>query len=255
MLRQDLTPTNISQENPTDGNSQAGQPAPTNESVRRLDIQQSLNVLEELILQSPRVPFSRRTLVDEDKLLEQLDRIRLNLPSVFQEAVQIVQHRDTILGEAEQYAQEIISAADQEAARRLNDLGIVQQAEAQVRHVQQHVQEECDALRSQTMSEIEQWQQAAQQHWEQIKQQAETDCQVLKQEADVYSIQVLQQLEQQLSEMLRVVHNGRKSIQVADPVGLEGEHHPPAVSPSGKAQVLPQSDTSRSGRSPRRKPE
>jgi hypothetical protein len=91
---------------PTARPEQSG-PPPVEDTVRRLDIQQSLNVLEELILGSPRVPFSRRTLVDEDQLLEQLDRIRLNLPSAFQEAVEIVHQRNAILAEADRYAREL----------------------------------------------------------------------------------------------------------------------------------------------------
>ncbi len=118
--------------------------AATSDAVNRLDIQQSLNVLEELILESPRVPFSGRTLVDEDQLLEQLDRIRLNLPTVFQEAMQIVQQRDRIIGQANQFAQEMMDAAEQEAARRIDNLGIVQQAEAQARQIKQQLEDDCD---------------------------------------------------------------------------------------------------------------
>lgn len=249
MLRQDLMATNVPKDNVADINAHlAEQPAPVHEAVQRLDIQQSLNVLEELILESPRVPFSRRTLVDEDKLLEQLDRIRLNLPNLFQEALQIVQHRDTILGEAEQYAQELIQAADQEAIQRINDLGIVQQAEAQASQVRQEAQQDCHALRSQTMAEIEQWQQAAQQHWNQIKQQTEAECQTLRQEADVYAAHVLQQLEQQLSEMLRVVHNGRTAVQANIPSNTEIGSRPQAPSPTGKKnKALPQSEAHRPG--------
>ncbi len=250
MLRHNLTSTNSSH-SPAQpsvdpamaANSAAAQ---TSEAVRRLDIQQSLNVLEELILASPRVPFSRRTLVDEDKLLEQLDRIRLNLPSVFQEALQIVQQRDRLLAEAEQYAQEMVSAATQEAARRLDDLGIVQQAEAQARQVKQQLQEDCEAVRSQTMAEVEQWQQTAQQHWEQVKAQTEAECQAMKQDADLYAAQVLQRIEQQLSDMLRVVHNGRQTLNVSEsssPVGTLGQEMP-----SAKPKALPQPKEARSHR-------
>ena len=249
MLRQDLTSTDPTNHTPADRHLQSVEtPSQVSEAVHRLDIQQSLNVLEELILGSLRVPFSRRTLVDEDKLLEQLDRIRLNLPSVFQEAVQIVQHRDTILSEAEQYAQEIIQAANQEATRRLDDLGLVQQAQAQALQVKQQLQQDCDALRSQTLSEIEQWQKAAQQHWEQMKQNAETESQRFKQDADIYANHVLQQVEQQLAEMLRVVHNGRQALQVDDSVNIEIDHHSRETPPSGKARALPQSDGTRPGR-------
>jgi len=250
MLRQDLTPTNPPHHTGADRTTNGdAQPTPTNpETVRRLDIQQSLNVLEELILGSPRVPFSRRTLVDEDQLLEQLDRIRLNLPSVFQEAVQIVQQRDLILQEAERYAQDLVAAAEQEAARRLDDLGIVQQAEAQARQVKQQLEDDCEALRSQTRSEIEQWQQSARQYWEQTKQQTEAECEALKQEADAYTADTLRGIEQQLSDMLRVVHNGRQSLGSTAP---NRDYRLPESSSKGKPTALPQSDPSRSGKSRR----
>ena len=106
MLRQDLNNRDTNAPKPTEAES-SGPPSSHEEAVRRLDLPQSLNVLEELVLSSPRVPLSRRTLVDEDQLLEQLDRIRLNLPSVFREAVQIVQQRNAILADANQYAQEL----------------------------------------------------------------------------------------------------------------------------------------------------
>ncbi|MEL6381937.1 MAG: hypothetical protein AAFQ89_05590 [Cyanobacteria bacterium J06626_18] len=253
MLRQDLKSAIPPEESTAIPTTQPAMPqaARASESIHRLDIQQSLDVLEELILESPRVPLSRRTLVDEDKLLEQLDRIRLNLPSVFQEAMQIVQQRDRILGGAEQQAQEMLNAVENEATRRLQEMGIVQRAEEQARQVQQKLQQDCDALRSQTMAEIEQWQEAARQHWEATKQQSEAECVALKQEADVYAAQVLQRVEQQLAEMLQVVYNGRKA--------LAGESNAPAdmgrpsspTSPS-RARALPQSGITRPGRSQRR---
>ena len=213
MLRQDLNTTNTSNNHAADRNVAANeQPTHSSDAVKRLDIQQSLNVLEELILESPRVPFSGRTLVDEDQLLEQLDRIRLNLPTVFQEAMQIVQQRDRIISDANQYAQDMMNAAEQEAARRLDDLGIVQQAEAQARQIKQQLEKDCDGLRSQTQSEIEQWQTAAEQYWNEIKHQSEAECNSLRQDADAYAVEVLGRLEQQLADMMRVVRNGRSTL-------------------------------------------
>ena len=49
-----------------------------------VDIQEELNRLEDMVLSSMRIPLTGRTLIDEDKLLEQLDFIRLSLPAVFQ---------------------------------------------------------------------------------------------------------------------------------------------------------------------------
>ena len=211
MLRPDLTPHGPPPLPPPPAPEQSG-PPPLEDTVRRLDIQQSLNVLEELILSSPRVPFSRRTLVDEDQLLEQLDRIRLNLPAVFQEAVEIVHQRNAILAEADRYARELRAAADQEAAQRLDDLGIVRQAEAEAQYVKQQTQQECDALRARAREELEDWQEAARNHWEQMRQATESDCAALEAEANGYAGQVLSNIETQLKDMLRVVHNGRQTL-------------------------------------------
>ncbi|MGF1459465.1 MAG: hypothetical protein ACFBSG_10610 [Leptolyngbyaceae cyanobacterium] len=217
MLRQDINSNNGSNHNATDrAAADAEQSAGSSDTVKRLDIQQSLNVLEELILESPRVPFSGRTLIDEDQLLEQLDRIRLNLPNIFQEAMQIVQQRERILADAQQYARDMLEAAEQEAVRRLDDLGIVQQAETQARQIKQQLEQDCDALRSQTRAEIEQWQTATDQYWHETRQQTEDDCLAMRQDADAYAAEVLQGLEQQLSDMMRVVRNGRTALPAAD---------------------------------------
>ena len=106
-----------------------------------VDLQRELNRLEEILLDSPRVPLSRRTLINEEQFLEQLDLVRLNLPSAFQEAAEIVVHKEDILQEAEQYAQEIIAAAEQRAAQILNDMGLVRQAEMEATQIRQQVQQ------------------------------------------------------------------------------------------------------------------
>ncbi|RZM75056.1 hypothetical protein [Leptolyngbya iicbica] len=229
--------------------------APHHDTVKRLDIQQSLNVLEELILESPRVPFSGRTLVDEDQLLEQLDRIRLNLPTVFQEAIQIVQQHDRIISQANQYAQEMMEAAEQEAARRVDDLGIVQQAENQARQVKQQLEQDCEALRSQTRTEIEQWQNAAEQYWEETRRSTEDECLALRQDADAYAADVLQSLEHKLSDMMRIVRNGRSSLPPG--VGTVDTTARAQETTNAKSQgtALPtQADGSRTGRSRRNLP-
>ncbi|MEM6837419.1 MAG: hypothetical protein AAF609_11230 [Cyanobacteria bacterium P01_C01_bin.120] len=253
MLRQDLTSNNGSN-NTAAQVAAASEPAVTHsETVKRLDIQQSLNVLEELILESPRIPFSGRTLIDEDQLLEQLDRIRLNLPTVFQEAMQIVQQREHIIADAHQYAQDVIDTAEQEAAQRLDDLGIVQQAESQARQVKQQLEQDCEALRSQTRSEIDQWQTAAQQYWNETRQQTEDDCVALRQDADTYAAEMLQRLEHQLSEMMRVVRNGQAALPV-DASAVETTARQQETSPKTKSATLPASESSRQGRTRRSSP-
>lgn len=57
------------------------------------DIQQELNRLEEIVLSSPHIPLTRRTVVDEELLLDQLDLVRHNLPIAFQQAQAIIEQK------------------------------------------------------------------------------------------------------------------------------------------------------------------
>ncbi|MBE9138729.1 hypothetical protein IQ254_16265 [Nodosilinea sp. LEGE 07088] len=180
-----------------------------------IDIQQELNKLEELILASPRVPFSGRTLIDEDQLLDQLDAIRLNLPPAFRQAVQILQQRNTLMAEAERYAQDLIAAAEQEAAQMLDELGIVHQAEQMAKQIKGQTQQECDGLRTQVLGDIEQMQLQAQREWEALRQKALAEQDMIQQEADGYADQVLSNVEQQLSQMLHIIQNGRNHLKPA----------------------------------------
>ncbi len=182
-------------------------------SPGEIDIQQELNKLEEIILASPRVPFSGRTLVDEDQLLDQLDAIRLNLPPAFRQAVQILQQRSALMAEAERYAQDLIAAAEQQAAQMLDELGIVRQAEQMAQQLKSQAQQDCDGLRTQVMGDIEQMQLQAQREWEALRQKALAEQDTIQQEADGYADQVLSNVEQQLSQMLRIIQNGRSHLQ------------------------------------------
>jgi hypothetical protein len=149
MLRQESTPRLEPEQN-----GLRVEPETTVSNSPGIDIQRELNRLEEMILDSPRIPLTRRTLVDEEQLLDQLDLIRLNLPSAFQESDIIVRHKDEILQEAEEYAQEIVTMAEQRAARILNEMGLIQQAKSEADQLRQQVQNECDTLQQQTLSEI-----------------------------------------------------------------------------------------------------
>jgi F0F1-type ATP synthase membrane subunit b/b' len=166
-----------------------------------------------MILDSPRIPLSRRTLIDEEHLLEQLDLVRLSLPEAFHEAEEIVRHKEEILLQAEQYAQEIIEAAERRAAQILNEMGILRQAEIEAQQIRQRVQQECEAAKEQTISELERMRRQAQQELEEMHRLAMEECEEIQAGADEYADRVLKEMELQLGEMLRVVRNGRQQLQ------------------------------------------
>ncbi|HEY9736985.1 MAG TPA: hypothetical protein V6D06_11905 [Trichocoleus sp.] len=212
MLRPDPTRASSRQNGAADPAADGGQAALFS-TTGGVDIQQELNKLEELILGSPRVPFSGRTMVDEDQVLDQLDLIRLNLPTAFRDAAQIVQQRDALLTEAQRYAQDLVAAAEQQAAQILDELGIVRQAEQMAQQIKTQAQQDCDALRSQVIADVDQMRLQAQREWESLRQQALAEKAAIQDDADAYAGDVLSQLERQLGDMLRIIQNGRQQLQ------------------------------------------
>lgn len=160
--------------------------------------------------------LTRRTMVDEEQLLDQLDVIRLNLPSAFQEATEVVQQKEEILLEAEQYAQEIIEAAERRASQILDEMNLVRQAELEIQQMRQQVQQECEVAQERTLEEIEQMRHQTQQECEELRRLTIAECEEIQAGADLYADRVLQDMERQLAEMLRVIRNGRQQLHPAD---------------------------------------
>ncbi len=180
----------------------------------RMDIQQEMNRLEEMILDSPRVPLSRRTLIDEDQILEQLDLLRLSLPPAFQEATEVLNSKEAILLEAEHYAQEVIHDAERRASEILNEMGLIRQAEEEAKQIRQRVQRECEEIHTQAVSEVDQLRRQVQQEIEELRMMAIAECEDIQRGADAYADRVLRDMEQQMVDMIRVIRNGRQQLQI-----------------------------------------
>jgi len=218
MLRQDTARTELNRESQAPG----------------IDIQQEMNVLEELILDSPRIPLMGKTIVDEEQILDQLDLIRLNLPDAFDRAQTIIAQKDAILSEAEDYARQIAAMAEQRAAHILDETGIIQQAEREAQQIRKQVQQECEALHQETLQEIEQLQNQARQEYEARRREALEEQTAIQEEADRYADNILGDLEQRLGEMMRVVKNGRQQVNKPGAIETKDKSKPPAKPHSGK---------------------
>lgn len=217
MLRPDSSTSNSTDRNGATPEGLAGRAAYGDAARGSVDVPAELNKLEELILDSPRIPLSRRTLIDEEQILDQLDLIRLGLPSAFQEAVEVARHKDEILLEAEQYAQEILESAERRAAQILDEMGLIRQAELEAQQIRQRVQQECEAAQEQTMADIERMRRQAQQDLEEMRRITIAECEDVQAGADAYADRVLRDMEQQLGEMIRVIRNGRSQLQTDSP--------------------------------------
>ncbi len=194
----------------------------TDAGAASLDIQRELNHLEEMVLDSPRVPLSRRTMIDEETFLDQLDVIRLSLPDAFDQAESILRQKEEILAQAEQYAQEIIATAEQQASQILNETGILRQAEYEAQQLRQQVQQECELVHSQVMAEVEQSRRQALRDLEDARRGAVEEAEEIQKGADEYADKVLRDMEANMGEMLRIVRNGRQQLRINQPENRNG---------------------------------
>lgn len=176
------------------------------------DVYQELAKLQEIIYESFHIPMTRWTVIDEGKVLDQLEMISDRVPEAINRALAILEKEQEIIADAEAYAQQMIQSAQQKANQILDQTGIVQQAEFQANQLRQQVQQECEAYQQQTLSEVEQMRRQMTQELDQIRQQALAECDAIQNDADQYADAVLIHLEEQLDDMLRVVRNGRNQI-------------------------------------------
>ena len=177
-----------------------------------VDILQELNRIEDIVLSGLQIPLTGRTLVDEEKLLEQLDFVRVSLPSVFQAAAELLQNKEEIILEAEEYGQQVVETAQAKRAQILADNDIIRQAEREAEQLRRTVKMECDAMMQDTLAEIERKKQACLQELEEMRQTAIAQAQEIEDGADQYADNVLENIEQDLQDMLRIISNGRLQL-------------------------------------------
>jgi vacuolar-type H+-ATPase subunit H len=142
--------------------------------------------LEEVVSTGRRVPFTAGVVVNEDEVLELIDRTRLGLPEELMQARHLLEDQRRVVVEAEQEAERLLSRAEHEAAR------IVAEAEARAAvMVSDH------ALAEQ-----------ARQHAATVLAEAEERAAKTCSEADAYAREVMLRLEDQLMRAATTVRKG-----------------------------------------------
>lgn len=180
-------------------------------------MQQQLTQLEEIIFDSPHIPLTGITMVEEEKLLDQLDVVRSSLPEVIEKAMEVLQQKAQLIVEAEAYAEEIMAAAERRAAQILDEMTLIRQAEQNAEQLRQDSELECQNLKQATLAEVEENRRRILDEVNQLKQAAIAEAAEIQRGADDYANNVLGGLEGQLQSMLNVVRNGRQQLQPTPP--------------------------------------
>lgn len=138
-----------------------------------------LDSIEDLVLNSPKIPIFNKLIIDEDKLFSLLDSLRQQLPKEMNEAQTIVMNRDKLLSDANNRAKEMISTAELRAKVLVSNNEIVKKS----------------LLEAET-----------------LKYEVNRVLEKNQDEADKYADQVLEHLEVKISNALSEIKNGRDKL-------------------------------------------
>jgi septal ring factor EnvC (AmiA/AmiB activator) len=144
-----------------------------------MSLEQLFGQLEDLILNSPKVPLTNKIIIDEDRLIDLIDHIRQDLPSEFRHAQEIVSQRDAVLAEAQREAEASRANAERQRQQLVSDHEIYRLA-----------QMEADRLVRDAHIQIHEQQQ----------------------HADQYADEVLAELENKIARALQTIKNGRQYL-------------------------------------------
>jgi hypothetical protein len=145
-----------------------------------MDILHLIDRLEELFNQSKPFPLTRNVMVDEDKMLDIIDQMRIAIPEEVKKAQQILAQKDRVMAQAQEEANRTVELARQKADDLVHrDLIVVE----------------------------------AQRRAEQIVGQARLDAEATRREADNYVVDALTHLQNELERLSNQVRNGIHTVE------------------------------------------
>ncbi|NMA11836.1 MAG: hypothetical protein GX933_01435 [Chloroflexi bacterium] len=145
-----------------------------------MDILNLVDKLEELFSQGRSIPLTHNVVVDEDKMLDIIDQMRISIPDEIKRSQQVLAQRDRILAQAKEEHDRTIEIAKEKREQMISNSEI----------------------------SIE-----AKKRGDQIISQAYTESEVIKREADKYALDTLKRLEFEMDRTINQVRNGIRTLQ------------------------------------------
>ena len=144
-----------------------------------MDILQLIDRLEELFNESKAIPLTRNVMVDEDRMLDIIDQMRIAIPEEVKKAQQLLGQRDRVLAQAQEEANRTLEIARQKSDQLVGKDIIMQEAQRRA---------------------------------DQILVQARAEAEGIRADADDYVIDSLTQLQAELDRITNQVNNGIQAV-------------------------------------------
>ena len=140
-----------------------------------MDILHLVDRLEELLNESRPIPLTHSIVVDEDRVLEIIDQMRISIPDEVKKSQQVLAQRDRVMAQAQEEANRTLSMAKKRGEETISRDSVVE---------------------------------AAHERAEQILDQARAEVETMRAEADEYIIESLAALEDELTRLVNQTRNG-----------------------------------------------
>ena len=144
-----------------------------------MDILQLIDRLEELFNESKTVPLTRNVMVDEDRMLDIIDQMRIAIPEEVKKAQQLLGQRDRLLAQAQEEANRTLELSRQKADQMVTKDMVTQEASRRA---------------------------------DQILAQARNEAEDIRADADDYAMNSLTQLQDELERISNQVSNGIRML-------------------------------------------
>lgn len=95
----------------------------------KMDLQNLIEDLEEIIENASKVPLSNKCMIDRDEVWEVIQQFRLSFPEEIKQAQYIKKERERIISDARQEAKNIVDAGKQEVVMMVNETEILKLAQ------------------------------------------------------------------------------------------------------------------------------
>ena len=95
-----------------------------------MDILHLVDRLEEILNQARPLPFTHNVIVDEDRILDLIDQMRVAIPEEVKKSQQLLAQRDRMLAQAQEEANRTLAIAREKSEQLVERDAIVQAAQA-----------------------------------------------------------------------------------------------------------------------------
>lgn len=145
-----------------------------------MDILHLVDRLEELFNASRSIPFTHNVIVDEDRMLDIIDQMRVSIPEEIKKSQQLMSQKDRILAQAQEEANRTIAIAREKSDQLVSKDSVID---------------------------------AAKERAEQIIAQARVENEKTRIESDAYVLNTLSNMEMEMERILVQVRNGIRAVQ------------------------------------------